>query len=182
MGLVDIEFAKEMTGIEDDTTMEFYIDAVVKKIERAIGYSLSQATQKDFIEGNNTMYLWLLRKPLVEVTEVIVDEKVLVVDDDYTIRNKSFTPHIILNDTYVHTGVEAEITSTAGYTDYDGILPLDEDILAFILATIKNFEGSIDNGGLESYKIDTINYKFLSWIDQQSSFNSVVKEIFGIWS
>ena len=36
MALINLTLAKTMTGITDDTTCQFYIDATLKKIEKII--------------------------------------------------------------------------------------------------------------------------------------------------
>ena len=70
MALYDIEFIKEMTGITDTDAATFYTDAVIKKIERMIGYPLGSTEQTDYINGLGTSYIWLPRKPVTAISLV----------------------------------------------------------------------------------------------------------------
>lgn len=186
MALINLEFAKTMTGIEDDIIMQFYLDAAISKIEKIIGYSLSSAEQKDYIDGNGVSthysdldlaghYIWLPRKPVTDVSEVKIGDKVIVTDN-YNIRNAKNVPHIILKEDCLCNWEEAAITYTAGFADE----ALDKDIELFIFSLIKDFESGLDNADLKSYKIDTVAYQFTSYLEKQSKLYSQISEIFGL--
>ncbi len=181
MALINITLASKMTGIEDLEVLQFYIDATIKKIERIIGYPLSQTTQNDYIRGVNTSYLWLNRKPVSGIVDLTIDKE-LIDPSDYELREAEFNPHIVLNeDKYiVCDDCKAKVNNTAGYTDFNGLLPLDPDIQALIFGTIKSFESYIDNGELKSYKIDTIAYEFTSWINNNQNFYNQIYDVFGL--
>ena len=43
----DKELAKRLTGITDDKLLEFYIEGIISRIERAIGYDLVNAKKQN---------------------------------------------------------------------------------------------------------------------------------------
>jgi hypothetical protein len=177
MALINLAFAKTMTGITDDTTCQFYIDATIKKIEKIIGYPLASTKRVDYIDGVNTENIWLYRKPVTAVSLVKIGDDTLTVTTDYTTRDlTSNNPYIKLVDRILCKYEEAEIETTAGFAD--GLV--DQDIQMLIFNTIKAYESSLNENGLKSYRIDKISYDFFSYLERNQSFNNSVSEIFGL--
>ena len=59
----DLEIAKILTNIEDEKLLNFYINAVIKKIEGILGYELLKGQITSLVSGlNKTMYSYLERK------------------------------------------------------------------------------------------------------------------------
>ena len=57
----DLNIAKTLTGIEDEKLLNFYINAVIKKIEGILGYELLKGQITSLVSGLNkkTMYSYL---------------------------------------------------------------------------------------------------------------------------
>ena len=178
MALIDIEFAKTMTEIEDETILNFYINAVIKKIERIIGCSLEQEEKTEKIEGYNTENIWLIRKPLISVSEVKINDDVID-SENYEIINNT-KPYIILKNNVACIYSDIRITNVSGYTSYDGDYPLDEDVQLLIFSTIKKHSENLEYSGLTSYKISDIAYSFSSYINQNEEFINEINQIFGV--
>ena len=176
MALINLTLAKTMTGITDDTTCQFYIDATLKKIEKIIGYPLASTKRTDYIQGLNTENIWLYRKPVTAISLVKIGDKILTVNTDYTTRDLITKPVIKLVDNILCTFEEAEIESTAGFADGQ----VDQDIQMLIFNTIKAYENSLTENGLKSYKIDKISYDFFSYLEKNESFMNTVCDIFGL--
>lgn len=177
MALISLALAKQFTGITDDTTCQFYIDATLKKIEKIIGYPLSSTKRVDYISGVNTENIWLYRKPVTAVSLVKIGDDTLTVTTDYTTRDLTGNnPCIKLVDRILCKYEEAEIESTAGFAD--GLV--DQDIQMLIFNTIKGFESSLNENGLKSYTIDKISYDFISYLEKNQGFNTAVQDTFGL--
>ncbi len=186
MALINLEFAKTMTGITDDTIMQFYLDAAISKIEKIIGYSLSSTEQKDYIDGKgisthysdldlNGYYIWLPRKPVTAISEVKIRDEVID-SDNYTLRNASNVPHIVLSENHLCYWEEAEITYTAGFVDE----ALDKDIEMFIFSLINDFQNTLEDGELKSYKIRDVAYQYTTYLEKQSKLYDGISELFGL--
>ena len=63
----DLNIAKSLTGIEDEELLKFYINSVILKIERVIGYKLLKAKITSLISGLNTNYVFLPEKKIEQV-------------------------------------------------------------------------------------------------------------------
>lgn len=188
MSLINLTLAKKMTGIEDEATLEFYIAAIISKIEKILGYSLSIAEKTDYPAGMgkansyseidfNGYYIWLPRKPVVSISSLVIRGEEIP-SDKYELRDPTNMPHIMLSNSYLNSYEEAKVTYTAGFEDEK----LDNDIMFFIFRLIKEFDMAIDTDTavVESYKIDTISYKFLDFLKKQNEFYNQISEIFGL--
>lgn len=47
--------AKSLTGIEDEKLLDFYVGAVIKRIERVLGYELIKGEITESLYGLNTI-------------------------------------------------------------------------------------------------------------------------------
>lgn len=175
MALIDTTFAQKITGIDDQEVLQFMIDAIIAKIEKIIGYSLSQQEKTEVITGLNTSYVWLKRKPVSNVASVVLFDETLATDE-YKLKNAENTPHLILEDSILCSEDEIEVTYTAGFADGQ----LDPDIRLLIFNVINDFKSNLENGDLKSYKFEGMSYKFTSYLAKQNNFYSQVLDVFGV--
>lgn len=159
----DIEVAKKLTGIEDEKLLDFYIQSVIKKIERQIGYELVRGQITSLVSGLDKNYVFLPRKKIEKVLNTSSGCKILPFD---FVNRKVIFDEIIPKNAYV------EIEYIAGYET------LPEDLLFFICSFIN--EAKSNEEGLKSYSIRGISYTFLSKIEQSDNFIRGVRDFFGI--
>lgn len=159
----DLNIAKSLTGIEDEELLKFYINSVILKIERVIGYKLLKSKITSLVGGLNTNYVFLPEKEIEQVLNVNMGCKILPFS---YINRKVIFDEIISKNSYV------EIQYIAGYDE------IPSDILLFIYSTIK--ETITNEEGLKSYGIRGINYTFLNKIEQSDNFIRGVRDLFGV--
>ena len=159
----DLNIAKSLIGIEDEELLKFYINSVILKIERVIGYKLLKSKITSLVGGLNTNYVFLPEKEIEQVLNVNMGCKILPFS---YINRKVIFDEIISKNSYV------EIQYIAGYDE------IPSDILLFICSTIK--ENITNEEGLKSYAIRGINYTFLNKIEQSDNFIRGVKDLFGV--
>lgn len=159
----DLNIAKSLTGIEDEDLLKFYINSVILKIERAIGYKLLKSKITSLVGGLNTNYVFLPEKEIEQVLNVNMGCKILPFS---YINRKVIFDEIISKNSYV------EIQYIAGYDE------IPSDILLFICSIIK--ENITNEDGLKSYAIRGISYTFLNKIEQSDNFVRGVRDLFGV--
>ena len=159
----DLEIAKILTNIEDEKLLNFYINAVIKKIEGILGYELLKGQITSLVSGLNKNYVFLPRKKIERVLNAKRGCKKLPFS---YVNRKVIFDEIITVDSYV------EIEYIAGYEE------LTENFLMFICSTIKEELSNAE--GLKSYGIRGINYTFLNKIEQSDNFIRGVKDLFGV--
>ena len=159
----DLNIAKSLTGIEDEELLKFYINSVILKIERVIGYKLLKAKITNLISGLNTNYVFLPEKKIEQVLNVNRGCKILPFS---YINRKVIFDEIISKNSYV------EIQYIAGYDE------IPSDVLLFICSIIK--ESITNEEGLKSYAIRGISYTFLNKIEQSDNFVRGVRDLFGV--
>lgn len=159
----DLNIAKSLTGIEDEELLKFYINSMILKIERVIGYKLLKSKITSLVSGLNTNYIFLPEKEIEQVLNVNMGCKILSFS---YINRKVIFDEIISKNSYV------EIQYIAGYDE------IPSDILLFICSTIK--EAITNEEGLKSYGIRGINYTFLNKIEQSDNFIRGIRDLFGI--
>ena len=159
----NLEIAKILTNIEDEKLLNFYINAVIKKIEGTLGYELLKGQITSLVSGLNKNYVFLPRKKIERVLNVKRGCKKLPFS---YVNRKVIFDEIITVDSYV------EIEYIAGYEE------LTENLLMFICSTIKEELSNAE--GLKSYGIRGINYTFLNKIEQSDNFIRGVKDLFGV--
>ena len=159
----DLEIAKILTNIENEKLLNFYINAVIKKIEGILGYELLKGQITSLINGLNKNYVFLPRKRIERVLNAKKGCKKLPFS---FVNRKVIFDEIITVDSYI------EIEYIAGYEE------LPENLLMFICSTIKEELSNVE--GLKSYGIRGINYTFLSKIEQSDNFIRGVRDLFGV--
>ena len=159
----DLNIAKSLTGIEDEELLKFYINSVILKIERVIGYKLLKSKITSLVSGLNTNYIFLPEKEIEQVLNVNMGCKILSFS---YINRKVIFDEIISKNSYV------EIQYIAGYDE------IPSDILLFICSIIK--ENITNEDGLKSYAIRGISYTFLNKIEQSDNFVRGVRDLFGV--
>ena len=159
----DLEIAKILTNIEDEKLLNFYINAVIKKIEGILGYELLKGQITSLVSGLNKNYVFLPRKKIERVLNAKKECKKLPFS---FVNRKVIFDEIITVDSYI------EIEYIAGYEE------LPENLLMFICSTIKEELSNAE--GLKSYGIRGINYTFLNKIEQSDNFIRGVRDLFGV--
>ena len=159
----DLNIAKSLTGIEDEELLKFYINSVILKIERVIGYKLLKSKITSLVGGLNTNYVFLPEKEIEQVLNVNMGCKILPFS---YINRKVIFDEIISKNSYV------EIQYIAGYDE------IPSDVLLFICSIIK--ESITNEEGLKSYAIRGISYTFLNKIEQSDNFVKGVRDLFGV--
>lgn len=159
----DIEIAKKLTGIEDEKLLDFYIQSIIKKIERQIGYELVREQITSLVNGLDKNYVFLPRKKIERVLNASSGCKILPFD---FVNRKVIFDEIISKHAYV------EIEYIAGYET------LPEDLLLFICGLIH--ETKSNEEGLKSYSIRGISYSFLSKVEQSENFLRGIRDLFGM--
>ena len=159
----DLEIAKILTNIEDEKLLNFYINAVIKKIEGILGYELLKGQITSLVSGLNKNYVFLPRKKI---------ERVLNAKSGCTKLPFSFVNRKVIFDEIITVDSYVEIEYIAGYEE------LPENLLMFICSTIKEELSNAE--GLKSYGIRGINYTFLNKIEQSDNFIRGVKDLFGV--
>lgn len=172
--LVNITLAKQLTGIDDENLLSFYVEAICRKIEKFIGYPLAKTQRVDYLNGVNSCNLWLQRKPVTMINSV-KNGGSLIPDTDYELRDAEYTPSLRF-DYVIPKCEELEVDNEAGYD----ILPYDLQALLFDL--INDFQSEMQNKGLSSYKISDISYTYRSYLDNENKFFSKIIDSFGIYT
>lgn len=158
----NLNIAKTLTGIEDEVLLKFYLDSVIEKIERMLGYELIRKRITRLVSGLDTNYLFLPEKKIERVLNANLGCKILLFS---FVNRKVIFDEVISKNSYV------EIEYIAGYET------LPSDILMFICSTVK--ESLSNEEGLKSYGIRGINYSFLSKIEQSDNFIRGIRDLFG---
>jgi|GEM_PF-554093 len=161
----DKELMKKITGIEDEDLLDFYIKAIITKIEKYIGYKLVKGEIKEIIEGLSSTYLYIKRRDFESVSNVT----------DACEKNNipfSYVGRKIIFDEIIPVGTYVVVTYTAGYEK------IPEFLLLFIAQMVN--EASTNKKGLKSYSIKGISYTYLSRIEQSDNFINGVRDLFGV--
>lgn len=117
---------------DDDTLLELYLKSAIQYAPNELCAEVYKTTKVGYFYNNEC--LELLEGQVQTVTEVKIDDTVLVEGTDYKII-KSYYPQIKLLNISSYT--DAEITIECGYAvDVDGTLTLKEDIKNAIMSHV----------------------------------------------
>lgn len=158
----DIETAKTLTNIEDEALLDFYIQAVVGRIEKIIHYKLARGSKTELVNGLDTNYIFVKEKCIESISNAYRGcERLGCV----LIGRKIIFDEVINKNEFIRVEYEG------GYEE------MPAELLFFICSTIKE---SLSNAeGLKSYGIRGINYSFLDKIEQSDNFVRGVRDLFG---
>lgn len=159
----EVEMAKRFTGITDETTLDFLIEGVISKIERIIGYKLTRAEITEFIQGIDTNIVYLKRRPVESVSNVIWCGQNISFRQD---EHRLILPAILCQSEYL------EVTYVAGYIR----LPLE--IQMFIFSSIK--ESLANESGLKSFSLKDVSYTYFDKLQQSENFRRGIIDLFGV--
>lgn len=159
----DRELAILITGIKNETLLDFHVNGLIKRIEHIIGYELAKKEITEFVRGIDTNILYLKRKPVERVSKALWGNKELTYRVD---------KHRLIFDVEICKSEEIEVTYTAGYDT------LPEDVQIFIFTTLKEMMTNI--AGLKSYSIQDISYSYADKSQQAENFRIGVKNLFGV--
>ncbi len=157
--------AKSLTGIEDEKLLDFYVGAVIKRIERVLGYELVKGEITEFLQGLNTNTLYLSKKPVEHIS------KVLWRCEELPYRQENH--HVIFNMEICQSEI-VKITYTGGYDE------LPADVQMFIFNKIREMAEMNENTGLKSYSVKDISYTYKDNKEFENKFNEDVLELFKV--
>lgn len=163
----DIELAKQITGIENEKLLEFYINAIIDKINNILGYNILEHDKTEYITGVDKNYVYVNDRPLNSISKIEKDgiditSKCFVMSD-----RKIFTPYEICSQHSI------KATYNAGYSE------LPPSIQLFIFSQVKSSVVDVENSGLKSYSIESISYTFNDKQAENNRFINDVKNLFG---
>ena len=159
----DKEIAKELTGITNEQLLKIYVDGIISRIERIIGYELVKCEKTEFIQGVDTNVVYLERKPVERVS------KALWLNQELSYRVEE---HRLVLTAPLCQSEFLEVTYTAGYD----VLPLD--IQMFIFSTLK--ENLANESGLKSFSLKDVSYSYFDKVQQSENFRRGIIDLFGV--
>lgn len=159
----DMEMAKAVTGITDETILNFYIKGVICKIERVIGYDLVKSFLTEFVSGLGTNIIYLKKKPVENVSNAYIDNERI---------NFKVNKHKLIFDFEIHQSEIVKVEYVAGYEE----LPFG--IQNFIFSTIK--EMISNEMSLKSFSLKDVSYTFLDKVQQSENFRRGITDLFGV--
>lgn len=159
------EIAKSLTGIEEENLLDFYVQAVIKRIERVLGYELTKSEITEFLQGLNTNTLYLSKKPVERISKVIWGCEEL----PYRQEN-----HQVIFDIEICQSETIKITYTGGYEE------LPYDVQMFIFSKVKEMQEMNETTGLKSYSVKDISYTYKDNKEFENKFNQDVLELFKV--
>lgn len=165
--LYDIELAKIITKITDETLLKFYIDAIIERINSIIGYDIVTHEITENIIGVNKCYIYIKDRPLKEILQVIKNNYDLTNECNLLSDRKIGLPFCLSAQECI------SVKYKAGYDE------LPKHIQLFIFNQVGQIITSMANAGLKSYSIESISYSFIDATTQEQSFVTQVKNMFG---
>lgn len=163
----DLELAKQLTGITDESVLKFYIQAIIDQINSILGYNILKHDLTEIIVGIDKNYVYTTARPINSITEVKHFEADIT-DKCFIIPQRRIgLPYVICNQ---H---DVKVTYNAGYET------LPTGIQAFIFSQVSQLVNDMENQGLKSYSIETISYSFVEKQTQQAGFINQVRNLFG---
>lgn len=159
----DKEIAKELTGITDEQLLKVYVDGIISRIERIIGYELVKCEKTEFIQGVDTNVVYLNRKPVERIS------KALWRNQEVSYRQEK---HRLILTAPLCQSEFLEVTYTAGY-EY-----LPYDIQMFIFSSIK--ESIANESGLKSFSLKDVSYSYFDKVQQSENFRRGIIDLFGV--
>lgn len=165
--LYNLELAKKITGIEDETLLKFYIDAIIDQINKVLGYNIIQHDENEHIEGVNKNYVYATARPLNSIIKIEQDGSDITKYCSIISDRKIATPREICSQHSIHA------IYNAGYDE------LPASIQLFIFGQVKSSISEIENAGLKSYSIESISYSFIDKQTKSDAFINDVKNLFG---
>lgn len=161
--IYDIEMAKNITGITDDTLIDFLVKGTISRIERIIGYELVKCEKTEFIQGVDTNVVYLNRKPVEHIS------KALWRNQEVSYRQEK---HRLILTAPLCQSEFLEVTYTAGY-EY-----LPYDIQMFVFSSIK--ESIANESGLKSFSLKDVSYSYFDKVQQSENFRRGIIDLFGV--
>lgn len=163
----DLELAKTITGIEDEILLKFYIDAIIGKISKVLGYNILLSKNNHYLPGVCKEYTYVVARPLKEILQVKFN------NNDITGRCEIGSERKILLDFDLCSDENIQVEYMAGYDK------LPPEIQMFIFSQTASMTREAQTNGLSSYSIESISYSFLNQITKSSDFINSVQGLFG---
>lgn len=165
--LYDLELAKKITGIEDEDILKFYIDGIILRISRILGYNIEKHDTLENITGINKNYVYVKDRPLNSITEVIY------CGNDITRHCNKISDRKVSLPMCLSSEDRVAVSYNAGFEE------LPKDIQMFIFGQVSIITTSMQNAGLKAYSIEGISYSFVDAAVQESNFINQIKNMFG---
>ncbi len=168
MPLYDIKFAEKVTKITDSELLTFYIEAVINKIERILGYKLKKATYNHKLYGVDKEYAYTIARPLTQILQINKDNYDITNQCNIESERKIGLNFELCKCEYIQAKYEAGYDTLPEYIQY------------FIFSQVKNLVNTVNNAGIKSYSIETISYTFEDTVNRNDDFIKEVRNIFGV--
>lgn len=165
--LYDLEIAKKITGITDEQILQFYIDAIIDKINNILGYDIKKHVHSEYITGVNKNYVYVTARPINQILEIKKDDFDLTKYSSILSSRKILLPIEICNQHKIFAKYDA------GYEQ------LPPSIQLFIFEQLKDAISEMNSAGLKSYSIETISYTYVDKQTKTTNFINDVKNLFG---
>lgn len=165
--LYDLELAKKITGIEDEDILKFYIDGIILRINRILGYNIEKHDAFENIIGINKNYIYVKDRPLNSISEV------KHYGNDITSQCSKISDRKIRLNSCLSSDDSITVSYNAGFEE------LPKDIQMFIFGQVSIITTSMQNSGLKAYSIEGISYSFVDAAVQESNFINQIKNMFG---
>ena len=167
---------ENVTGELDD----FWLEMAWEELINSLGYEPSSSEVTEKYNGTNSIYLYLNKRPVTEISSVLINdteldsdnyeiyEGIAIENDTAFIKGQTF----LGNTLNVNKSLRRiEVTYTAGYTADNFPYALQ---LA-VISLIQNAQAMTENAdNLSSYKIGDIAYSFKTYAETNTCFNSIL--------
>lgn len=163
----NIELAKKMTDIDDENLLKFYMNAVIGKISKILGYNIILSQNKHSLSGVCKEYTYVVARPLKSILRVMFN------NNDITDRCKIESDRKILLDFNLCCDESIQVEYMAGYEE------LPPEIQMFIFSQVASMKMETQTSGLSSYSIESISYSFLDQVTKNSDFINSIQGLFG---
>lgn len=159
------KLAKSITNIEDEEVLDFYVQAVIKRIERVLGYELVKGQITELLNGLDTNILYLTKKPVERISKALWGK------EELSYRQEE---HRIIFNVEICKSETIAITYTGGYEE------LPADIQLFIFNKVNELKEMKGTAGLKSYSIKDLSYTYKDNKDYEKLFSEDVLELFKV--
>ena len=173
----------KITELLGTAPSELWLDIAWDVLTTSLGYEPSEGLFTEEKEGNNSDKIYLVKRPVTSLTEVILNKNVMdltkfkiyqeialkYIDGCFIKDTDKCNPNILYEGNY---GVdELEISYVGGYTADN----FPNDLLLAVAAMIQTLGTLLDEeGNLKAYKISDISYTFKSFAENSEYYNSVI--------
>lgn len=164
----DLETAKKITGIGDETLLKFYLQAMIDKISALLGYNVLYSENNHSLSGVNKEYTYTIARPLKSILQVTFN------NNDVTNECNILSDRKIGLNFFLCQNHSIELKYMAGYETFPTAIQM------FLFNQVKSLKADNDNAGLKSYSIETISYSLADKEKSDIEFKNQINNLFGV--